>query len=442
LLPLLAAQTLRASEWQLIIVDDGSSDQTRSVVKRHSASLDITLVVLDPKGRCASRARNVGAECAQSPYLLFLDPDILPAAGLLEAHLKRLSSPLAVSLGYMFAVGLGQDVFERTYGDNWDFADIATTLERARKLPGLSDQRWSWCTADNAFSGLPCPWAGGWTGNIGLSRELFVRVGRFDEAFVDRGMEDIDLAYRLHLANATFELNDDATGFHYPHPKDHSRTGDADSQNSFTLLRKYPEPAIELLKVLSCAQLNTALPKIRSVLPSYQGATTLDLRPVLQRADGNVRSYCIAGTYPLSVTMPEGKLMKFTGLSTKQTTEGCALPLIGLATPFHPGAFDIAVVVDSWMTLPYSIAAIQLEELSRIAGTVIAVSTIAEGAASRRLQECEEEFEVSPWQQGRADAAFVIRPRNSPRSHQELFIDHVPPSVEDRGTVRLWRVST
>lgn len=442
MLPLLAAQTLRASDWQLIIVDDGSSDQTPSVVKRHSASLDLTLVVLDPKGRCASRARNVGAECARSQHLLFLDPDILPAAGLLEAHLNRLNTPLVVSLGYMFAVGLGQDVFERDYGHNWDFADIATTIERARKLPGLSDLRWSWCVADSPFSALPCPWAGGWTGNIGLSRELFVRVGRFDETFVDRGMEDIDLAYRLHLANATFELNGDAIGFHYPHPKDHSRTGDADSQNSFTLLRKYPEPAIELLKVLSCAQLNTALPKVRSVLPSYQGDTTLDLRAILQRTDGKVRSYCIAGTYPSSMIMPEGKLTKLTGLSTRQRSDGDALPLIGLATPFHPGSFDIAVIVDSWVTLPYSIAAIQLEELSRIAATLIAISTIAQEEVSRRLRECEEEFQITPWPPHSADGAFVMRPRNPPRSHQELFIDQIPPSVEDRGTVRVWKRSS
>jgi glycosyltransferase involved in cell wall biosynthesis len=353
-LPLLGAQTIHASDWHLIIIDDGSTDETCEVVKRYAVRRDLTLVSLDPAKRCASRARNVGVECATTPYILFLDPDILPSTGLVAAHLGQLKGRNnIVSLGYMYAVGLGQDVFHRTYGDAWDFTDVGATLRRASGLPGLFDTRWDWVDGADRFSLVPCPWAGGWTGNMGLSRRTFSEVGGFDECFVDRGMEDIDLSYRLHLAGAVFELNGDAAGFHYPHPKDHARTGEADSQNSFTLLKKYPRPEIELLKVVSCAKLNTVLPRIRSILPTNQVSAPLDLSAVVSALGGRAVNVCIAGTYPSSVVgIPIGagtSVVKFTGLAASAEGDTNSMPLLGIATPFEAASFDVAIVVDSWV---------------------------------------------------------------------------------------------
>lgn len=434
-LPLLAAQTARASEWQLIVVDDGSTDATREVVRCHSAHDDLTLVTLDPAKRSASRARNIGAECASTPNLLFLDPDILPSTGLIEAHLKQVKDrEKTISLGYMYAVGLGQDLFHRTYGVAWNFADIDATLRRARELPGLLDARWGWGTDTDQFSNIPCPWAGGWTGNLALSRRTFLEVGGFDESFVDRGMEDIDLSYRLYLAGASFELNEAAVGFHYPHPKDHARTGESDSRNSFTLLKKYPRPEIEILRVVSCAQLNMALPRIRSILSANQSSASLDLGPVVSALDTPAGSLCIAGTYPSSVTgisdSTSAAVFKFTGLSACTKMDTNSMPLLGIATPFEAASFDVAIVVDSWLTLPFPLAAIQLEELSRIASKVIACST-SQHDPSTRLSECETEFTVTPLMTADSLRAFSVKPRIPPRFHQELFLDQIPQFVED-----------
>lgn len=444
-LPLLGTQTLSAADWQLIIIDDGSTDTTCEVVKRHAAGQDLTLVSLDPATRRASRARNVGAECATAPYILFLDPDILPSPGLIEAHLRQLERrDQIVSLGYMYAVGLGQDVFRSTYGAEWDFTSIDAVLRRAREFPGLSDVRWGWSDSPEQFSSLPCPWAGGWTGNIALSRRAFFEVGGFDESFVDRGMEDIDLSYRLHRVGVSFELNKDAVGFHYPHPKDHARAGDADARNSFTLLKKYPQAELELLRVVSCTQLNKVLPLIREMLPATSPIAPLDLSPVFSAFGAREMRTCVAGGYPNSISgIPKGAttaMVKFTALAESANGDMSSMRLLGIATPFEAASFDIAIVVDSWATLPFPLAAIQLEELSRISSTVVACSTSRDDL-SARLSECDTEFIVTPLTESNALRAFTIQTRNPPRWHQELFLDQVPPSVEDQGTIRVWKVS-
>ena len=62
------------SDFEIIIVDDGSSDNTKEVVSDISRSYSfIRYVYQDNNGVCS--ARNTGAKMAQGQYLIFLDSD-------------------------------------------------------------------------------------------------------------------------------------------------------------------------------------------------------------------------------------------------------------------------------------------------------------------------------------------------------------------------------
>jgi len=61
------------SDWELLIVDDGSSDNTFETIKHHTIDNRIHYYKQENKGVCA--ARNYGAEKASGKYLLFLDSD-------------------------------------------------------------------------------------------------------------------------------------------------------------------------------------------------------------------------------------------------------------------------------------------------------------------------------------------------------------------------------
>ena len=63
------AQTFQ--DWELIVVDDGSTDDTASVL----AGLDPRLVLIRQENQGISGARNTGLLNAKSPYMAFLDSD-------------------------------------------------------------------------------------------------------------------------------------------------------------------------------------------------------------------------------------------------------------------------------------------------------------------------------------------------------------------------------
>lgn len=68
----IAAQTLR--DFEVIIVDDGSTDGSRSLAEAFAASDTRFAVVSTPNGG-VSRARNLGLDLAQGDYVTFMDAD-------------------------------------------------------------------------------------------------------------------------------------------------------------------------------------------------------------------------------------------------------------------------------------------------------------------------------------------------------------------------------
>lgn len=75
------AQTIQSvqnqtyTNWELIIIDDASVDDTTAIVKKIAAiDLRITLIVLEQNSG-ASKARNQGIKNAKGNYLTFLDAD-------------------------------------------------------------------------------------------------------------------------------------------------------------------------------------------------------------------------------------------------------------------------------------------------------------------------------------------------------------------------------
>ncbi len=64
----------RYQNWQLIIVDDGSTDRTPEVLSRLAAA-DPRIVVVRQRNRGLARARNAGLRKAKGEFITFLDSD-------------------------------------------------------------------------------------------------------------------------------------------------------------------------------------------------------------------------------------------------------------------------------------------------------------------------------------------------------------------------------
>ncbi|WP_448571718.1 glycosyltransferase [Trichothermofontia sp.] len=116
----LLAQTF--SDWEAIVVNDGSSDNTEDVVKEFIKQ-DQRICLINQKNKGASGARNTGLQIAHYDWLLFLDSD----DWIFSQHLEKLSSKLnadpsldVVYCGWTYALPDGEYVFSslpETWGD-------------------------------------------------------------------------------------------------------------------------------------------------------------------------------------------------------------------------------------------------------------------------------------------------------------------------------------
>ena len=74
------------AEWELLVVDNGSTDNTQDVVKQFSDRLPIRAVFQPIAG--LSNARNAGLEAAFGKFVLWTDDDVLVEAGWLRSYFR------------------------------------------------------------------------------------------------------------------------------------------------------------------------------------------------------------------------------------------------------------------------------------------------------------------------------------------------------------------
>jgi glycosyltransferase involved in cell wall biosynthesis len=92
------------SDWQLLVVDDESTDSTPAVVRRYSSSdARIAYVHLAHGGIAASRNRGLACISLDAPYVMFLDHDDVLDPKALETLLAELETDLDASAAYGLA---------------------------------------------------------------------------------------------------------------------------------------------------------------------------------------------------------------------------------------------------------------------------------------------------------------------------------------------------
>ncbi|HWM19848.1 MAG TPA: glycosyltransferase family A protein [Ilumatobacteraceae bacterium] len=125
---------------EVIVVDDGSSDQTRAVLRTLADRAPVLRVISVENGG-AARAREIGVKSARGEVVLILDDDVVASTGLVGRHARRHAgrSDLLV-VGYMptvrpapasratYATTIYADSYEE-HCDEWE-RDPETILRR------------------------------------------------------------------------------------------------------------------------------------------------------------------------------------------------------------------------------------------------------------------------------------------------------------------------
>ncbi|TDC82875.1 glycosyltransferase [Micromonospora sp. KC606] len=216
----LTRQDIGTDAFEVLVVDDGSSDDTAAVVAQFHDRLNVRYFFQPDEGFRVAAARNVGIAHARSDIVVFLDSGVLAHSGCLRAHLRRhaVEQPAAV-IGYVYCFNFrNEDAGDMT--ETLDFDDVDGTIARLRREGRWLDVREGFYTRiEDRLRDLPAPWLMYWTCNVSARTGQVRAVGGFDEKFRTWGSEDIDLAYRLHQDGAVFLIDRDAGAIHYPHPK-------------------------------------------------------------------------------------------------------------------------------------------------------------------------------------------------------------------------------
>jgi len=200
-------------DFEAIVADDGSRDDTRALVERTSAAFPVPLahVWQEDKGFRAGAARNRAAGRARGEYLVFLDGDCVPRPDFVARH-RALAER-----GWMVAgnrVLLSEAFTARALQERLPLH--AWSAQQWREARGRGDINRTLPLACLPLGPLRKVAASRWqrvrTCNLGVWTDDFRRVQGFDETFEGWGFEDSDLAVRLLNAGVRRKEGAFATG--------------------------------------------------------------------------------------------------------------------------------------------------------------------------------------------------------------------------------------
>lgn len=178
----LANQTIGAEQYEVIVVDDGSSDDSAAV----AAGRGVQLFHQAHAG--AGAARNRGARQAQADVLLFTDADCEPEADWIARMLSPLADPSVIGVKGIYCTRQQSPVArfaQAEYEEKYD------RMARAKQIDFVD------------------------TYSAAYRRDVFVAHGGFDPRFVLD--EDQELSFRLARAGHRLVFAPDAVVYHL-HP--------------------------------------------------------------------------------------------------------------------------------------------------------------------------------------------------------------------------------
>lgn len=189
----LATQTYPTAHFEIVVVDDASTDDTTPAVadwiarRRNSPAASY---VRSPCRRGPAAARNTGIAASNGTLLAFIDDDCLAEAHWLEQLVAGLSRDEKID-------GVG--------------GRVQLLAGERTGLAGLYMLQHHWYEQSELVGREPDFLL---TGNCLYTRRALQRVGGFDEAFITAGAEDTDLGRRVRAAGFQLAYCPEAVVYH------------------------------------------------------------------------------------------------------------------------------------------------------------------------------------------------------------------------------------
>ncbi len=178
-------QTVADGTYEVVLVNDGSTDATAEVIARARSRATCPFDVVEQPNAGLATARNAGVVKARGERIIFIDDDVLVLPNFVEEHLRsHARHPTFIVRGGAIDVE--------------SFDDLP--------VPAWAIRNYS----ANYF----------WTTNVSVPATALRAVGGFNEGFSEYGWEDIDVGLRLRSVGVRATFNPRALVYHYkPRPR-------------------------------------------------------------------------------------------------------------------------------------------------------------------------------------------------------------------------------
>ena len=177
----------KISGYEIVLVDDGSSDRTLAWLNENKASLPrVKVFRQDRQG--AAAARNLGIENVTGDTIVFIDSDLVVSETFLQSHADALvkgERDLKSDRLFTYGAVINTNNFEDPTSEPYKITDFSAAY----------------------FA----------TGNVAIARKWLMKAGLFDTGFRLYGWEDLELGVRLKKLGLKLIKCPQAVGYHW-HP--------------------------------------------------------------------------------------------------------------------------------------------------------------------------------------------------------------------------------
>lgn len=240
-------QDYNKNKFEVILIDDGSTDNTYDMIKSLDANYNL-IFLRNEKNRGAAFARNIGLKNAKGDIIIFSDSDCIVPPNFISDHLKYHStnSKICVSGAIRWkkvfsnyyknfntmqltefkkaaeTIPLFKDrlkCINFNYDDNFKILskDDVPNIDKYNYIPSWSEEYLGKIIKifGKGLKNFQYPWILFTTGNVSIEKKYIIDAGYFDQRL--RREEDWDLGYRLYKNGVKFIYSPELESTHQEH---------------------------------------------------------------------------------------------------------------------------------------------------------------------------------------------------------------------------------
>ncbi|WP_436376254.1 glycosyltransferase [Cytobacillus sp. BC1816] len=293
----LDCQLFNKENFEVIVVDDGSTDQTPFIINHNLFSLNFKYIRSN-KNIGRPSVRNLGIQNASGEIIVFLDAEIIVKSDFISQHYRaHMEKKNIVVCGSMVLRGL-YTTFHPEFNNNQKShmemlmkntlpypTNTLESIRKGRKVRLITEKeiynesyhhisfekpfvkvykQTLFDNYGNDLKGFHFPWILFCTGNVSIKAEAIKEVGLFEE-YPGYGWDDHELGYRLFKKGYTFLNHIGLEAYHQEHPIAKSNPKEA-NKNFVRVFNKYPEIQ---LRIFALNFLRISVPNLHLIYESY-----------------------------------------------------------------------------------------------------------------------------------------------------------------------------